>query len=645
MLLYSNIIINFTGASVAGEKLLIDNSTSTPDISETFSAYTRFSKGIVSKGNFASICANNMYNALTADLSASGKYDISLSGTQIAIQARELNITFVDSSTLSNATVIVWNHLGQPEPIKVISNTISSFLTDKNNKVTVEVETNVLAVKAKIGDTGSWATNSANPFVFAGIRGSTTTVYLEEEPPFGFLVGNKASVVIVMPPPLNNGDVRLNQVKSPLGSTITVSLTDSTSLILEYSLDNEVWQSSNSFSGLLEGTYTVYVKDQYNAVAYRTFIVTPFAAPTEITHLFSYISKSMSIRFKRNIAWNNIDVYKTDDNTLSCEENVCIQNKYIQMFKPENVVMTQFLSNYMHISANVIKSDGTKDELTVLEKIKFIDIKNSIDARVYDIDGITAGLYFTSGNVYDYDTEAVIGTHNLSGDLPEWGDIGTYVMINDSWCLINDIIYNESLNADVLVIDYSHTGDDESTIAHSKYNKKNFNVYEFGIDFAQYTGQEIQVEILQNQVGYPDFNYLSEVIIVNNEWDKNVELIWFNTESTSVYYSTGITNIGNYEFLQFKTNRDSSLQINKTPSTSIVIEASNYEAKELVLDGLTTGIAQQVIEAALHKMLFVNKVAYVSNSVPEVEQIDNTNLHTVTLHLTKAQPPYSTSAL
>ena len=108
-----------------------------------------------------------------------------------------------------------------------------------------------------------------------------------------------------------------------------------------------------------------------------------------------------------------------------------------------------------------------------------------------------------------------------------------------------------------------------------------------------------------------------------------------------MFYSKGIKNVGNFEFSTFDNSNDSSLDIHKTPQTSIVIDSSNYELKTLVIEDVSTGIMHQLAQASLHKQILVNKVKFISNDDPDTEVVKFTNLYTVTLNLIKVGDIYN----
>jgi hypothetical protein len=640
----SKIEVRFMSIPIPGNYLGFGNSLSdyAGNIREIF-LNLRTQNNQTTIGISTADCAFKFYEALQADYTNSGLYSFSV-----------LEDTVTITSTLSNAVFTLDTFIGvfydltivneiETLPISITSITFSTFLADPQNKVTVSILTSVLADSYLHGNT-TIDPNTTNPIVYQMLRGQVELFTAVQDTLLG---SNIAQYSIQAPDILASGNIIVNLVNTPTAATATIYVLTFNHLILQYSLNGTTWQSSNVFTGLLPGNYTVYLKDQFGGNANKDFEITVFVPLTISKEEFSYISKAMSIRYKRNQEWDYNDIYRTPDNTLSCEEDCMIAYKYKQKFKPTNVVKTQFLSNYATIEANVIKNNGTKDALTVVKKINFTDIKDKRDARMYKISTGKLGIYFTSGNTYDYSTGIDNGNYALNGALPDYGAVGNYIGLGlDGWFLIEDIIYNESLNVDVLVVSKTYNGFDYPVIVYANYNKKNFNVYEFVVDFSQYNNQEVQIEILQTSVadGYTPYNYLSEILEVTDYWLDSVEIKWANETDTMVFYSTGIHNIGNFEFTTFELGKDSTLEIHKTPYASVVIEAQNYELRELLIEDVSTEIAQQLIQIALHKYICINGVRYISQEPPALEPLSKTNLYSVTLNLLRLPPTSSYQA-
>lgn len=633
----SKVQIYFGGPIYVDQELIIKDAASFINLSEVFKTI-RAANGQSTIGSNEYISANNFYQALTIDYQSSGLYTFSIINNTVTIQATTISSIFTVISNTTSTVVPTITNTTDIAPIKIVEAKPVKNSTNPCGSVDYNITTSILATQYSL-DGVNFIPNTDNPFTFSYIRGSAFNLYVKD------ISNNTVSTPIITPSTWNLDEAYFKVFSTPTGSTITIGFltpNGNAGLTFEYSLDGATWQASNVFSGLYTGFYTFYVRDQFGCLNSTGYNLEVFEPGVNVKNSFSYISNNMSIRFKHNQEWNDFNIFKNDSNTLACEESVTNAYGYIQKFRPTDILTTQLLSNYEEIEANVIKADGTKDVLEVTKEINFLDIEDRRDCNIYNLGNGKTGIYFLTGNTYDYDTAAPIGTYALNGALPNYGSINNYIKIaEEGWWKIVDIIYNEDVNADVLVTQRPFSGSPSVVQISANYNQKNYNVYEFKIDCAVYDGQVFQVEVLQHLDGFTDTNYLSEKIEVGLLGNEYVELIWWNDTDSYVYYSTGIKSKSNYEILTFASSNDSNIEINKTPSTSILIQATNYNTKELVVDGLSTAIMVQFIQAVLHKELYLNKVQYISQSTPESEVIDFTNQYTVTASLIKTGEVYN----
>jgi hypothetical protein len=301
-------------------------------------------------------------------------------------------------------------------------------------------------------------------------------------------------------------------------------------------LDNITFQTSATFSGLLPGSFNLYIKDQFGCVATKPFELNE----NGVYSPSFYISKSNSLRFANRIVWGDSANYKTDENTLSCEVDVNPKNRWkeTQQFQTADVITTQFKSNY---SSNVakIKREGIADVIIpVIKKTSNIGLKEKLDARKYEIEPGKTGIYFLSGNQYDFDTNAVIGNYTLNGSIPEFASAGNYIQIQNAWFFIESIIFDEAKNADVIVLDGDHVGPEENVIVGSIFNREFYEVFEFEIDMVNYIEEKFTVEITNSDSKFETLTHVSEEIWVKVKHEDVLEIRYKNANNTDVFYST-----------------------------------------------------------------------------------------------------------
>ena len=627
----SKVVITFNILPDVGNRLEISNTLSANNIREDFVS-SRYANNKTTIGNDIYECAFNYAQAVQDDYNT-GLYIVTVNSNIVTIEAIQNGVVFAEviNSTGGDVTTSLFNEL----PIEELIITDISFSeadSDPCNTVKVSVTTNNLATE--VSSPLVINPNVDNPFTFDWVRAVNINIACNN------LDGN-TNRYSQLPDILSTATTTVDIYNTPTGANITVTHDSSYLLDLEYSLDSSgIWQSSSVFNGVSEGNHNVEVRDQLGCVISLPFAVNVFSPDISVTVPFVYLAKEMSIRFKHNEVWDFCDIYRTENNTLSCEEEVSIPYKQKQKFQTCDLINTQFLSNYETLEANVIKSDGTKDALSIVKRSSNLGATDKRDARYYNADNGQTGIYYTSGDTYNYDTGISNGTYALNGALPNYGAIGNYIFLDTyGWYKIVDIIYDESRDSDVLIIDLVYTGIDTSIIVSSLYNQKNYDVYEFQIDMANYEDEEIQVELLQSDTSFGEYNYLSEVIEVSEIWYNTLELIWYNNVDSWVFYSTGIKNKARVYYQTFEAGNDSSLEIHKTDTTTITIDTSNYETKELVLGSntdISTGILRQLTNAFLCKELYINRVQYNTNSAPEVEPIKNTNQHVLNISLNKS---------
>ena len=355
-------------------------------------------------------------------------------------------------------------------------------------------------------------------------------------------------------------------------------------------------------------------------------------------------SKSNSIRFARRLDWGICSNYKNDENTLSCELAHTLNPRHInQLFQECDVITTQIKSNYTSIVATVIQEDGTETAIPVDKKSDNIGIKDKRDSIKYNLGNGQTGVYFTSGNTYDFDTDVINGTYTLNGGLPEFGIIGNYILLDSSWFQIVDIAFDESKNAEVLIINSSYTGADVSVVSGSIYNNHEYDVYEFTINMGVYPDQKIQVNIAETDPNpnFGDVVFLSEILNIKERHANTVDITYFNDVNTDIFYSTGIINKIRIPIEYYVGGFSGDTEAEKTDVNTILINAEVYENDEFHFDLLSKQIMRKVVQALSHKFVTIDGVSYVKEDDPASTPLVGTNLYRLVAIMTKADNVYT----
>ncbi|WP_339889853.1 hypothetical protein [uncultured Flavobacterium sp.] len=556
---------------------------------------------------------------------ANPPYGVFRVGNTVTIRLDLLWSFNVSGITLpSDVTVAIFNYGGPA--FNISSQSFSQADTLPCQNIKLNIQTSVLATK--ILSPFAIDPNTNNPFSIDVLRGSNPiTLTLKDAN------DNNIIELIDVPEILspNNFQVQINN--SPNGATVIVNNTNFSSLVFQYSLDNITWQSSNTFSGQIAGNYTVYIKDEYGCSISIDYIITVFG----ITEPYFYISKANSLRFANRVDFGDAANYKNDENTLSCEVDVLLPYKETQLFQTADVITTQFKSNYETNEVKVVKEDSSEDNILVTKKSNYIGNKDSKDARKYDLGNGHTAIYFLTGNIYDFNTGLTTGeTHYLNGGLPIWAKSGNYVKVDNEWFLIEDILYDESKNAEIIVISSNYSGSDISVIAGTIYNIFDYEIYEFTIDMVDYIDQTIKVRILSSDDNFTTVTQLSEDLNIQVKQENTKSINYWNNDNTDIFYATGIKHSIRIPYHKRSGVAEESSEVHKTDTNSILLSAEIYEVDEFKFEPVTKEIWRKLMIALAHKNVIIDGVGYVKNGEFETEgPLEDTNLYVLTAKMIK----------
>jgi hypothetical protein len=504
---------------------------------------------------------------------------------------------------------------------------------DECSEVEVSVTTTQLATK--ITSPFLLEDNEDNPFTFMWPRNQSFNLNCEN------VTEETASQSGVVTPSffdISAKEVIINN--SPSGANLTIYLNSASDLEIEYSLDDATWQESNSFTGLVPDTYTVYVRDQFGCKQNFEVLI----SESDINSSYFRIPKSNSIRYANQIVWGDAANYKNDDNTLSFQafaKDKRLAHKEIQLFQSADVITTQFRSNYAENLAKAIKADLTEVALSVIKKSNNIGLKDKRDAKIFSYDTGKTGIYFITGNIYNYDADVVTGTHNLNGTLPDWAVEGNYIKIGASFYLIESIVYDDSKNSDVIVFSNPYSGTaNANQIVGCIYNLKNYEVYEFEIDMVDYLDERIQVRINANDPNFQDLVNISEFIEVAVRHEQTVEIHHWNENNTDMFYATGIKNRIRIPIMDVIASDDEESENHKTDTNSVLLSAEFYEGDEFEFEPQTKEMHRKTKLALSNKFVFIDGVQYIKNGNFDSEKLEDSNLYSLKVKMLKAGEPF-----
>jgi len=531
----------------------------------------------------------------------------------------------------THPSVIVEIDNAPPVPdFRISSITYSQADSQPCQKVKATITTTDLAVT--MFSPNYIGTNGDNPIVIDVLRGAIIDFYVRNAG------GDEYTQTEPTPALLNKSNFNLLIQNNPVGATVIVQ-TSTVGLILEYSLNGVSFQSSETFTGLPVGSHTMYVRDNLGCSFDLDFQIDSLVG---VQQAYFLLPKSNSIRYANRITWGDSENYKTDENTLSCEVDVDLPYQELQQFQSADKVTTQFRSNYASNVASVIKEDGSIVNVPVLKMTDNLNIKDRRDARVYNLQNGKSGVYFVSGNTYDYLTLVQNGTYALNGLTPEWAQQGNYFDIAGAWYIIEEIVFDDVKNADVLVITRTHTGSETNVVVGSIFNRFNYEVYEYMVDMVNYIDQKIQTRLVVSDPKYTTITHLSEVLWIKVKHESVVEIRYKNKTNTDIFYSTGIEHIIRIGLIKSGGKNEAESEDYKTDTTTILLNGNVYEGTEFHFEPVTKEIMTKLMIALHHESVKINGVYYVINGNVNVDGPQGeSNLYLVTATMVKSGSVYN----
>jgi hypothetical protein len=646
---YSKITITFDGVPGINDRLLIREESTGISLLEVFKE-ERLGSGQIAippfeeddgirPDRYIGFISTNYKRGFDLDYNATKRFTVTNTNGQtntgigvVEITANYENAEFTVLENTGPITTQTENQAVVPD-FSIDSFGFSTQAGEEASKCSVSVTTNNLA--AKVISPIVRNSNTENPIIFPWFRGKTFAFEVEDEN------GTRASKTITTPDYLNIENFTIEVSNSPNGATVSASYVDSKGLIIEYSLNGTDWQSENYFSGLEVGSYTLWVRDQLGDSKTKSFEVSEFG----IYSPYFYISKSNSIRFARRIEWGSSSNYKSEENTLSNESDSNVKYTEIQQFQSEDIIRTQFKSNYSLNNAKVVKTDLSEIEIPVVKMSANIGRKDKRDAIKYDIGEEKTGVYFVSGNTYDYDTGEVSGSYLLNGLLPEWAEIGGYIQIGNAWFLISETAYDEEKNAEIIIIESSYAGDEVGEVVGSIFNRFDYEIYEFEIDMSGYVDEYFNVLIINTDDNFETITHQSEVSLCKVKHEKVLEIKYSNSKNTDMFYGTGIKNLIRIPYTIIKGRIDEENETHKTDTTALLLSSEMYEVEDFVFEPVTKGLWRKLAQALSHELVTINGIGYVKSGDFNTDgPLEESNLYVLTAAMIKTGEVYNSNA-
>lgn len=547
------------------------------------------------------IAFRNAYNS-------SGRYIQYRTGSSFVVEGEFALVPELDAGSTPNITLLVST---LSEPLTITSSSFYAAVSNQCNLInfTLTTSRNIIKVNQPVVQTGL---NTQNAYITGLSRDTRYLVEVEA------LDGAKITISIQTPPFLNFALITL----SITGNSMSIS--NGTGLSLEYSLNNSTWSDIPTFSNLPEGAnQTLYIRDSYGCNITKPFTIEEGATDPVVVALNNYFlyPKANAIRMANRESINDSTVHWNDNNSLSCELKDGVVWKEQQYYYPTDSVTIQVKSNYDDLAITL--NPGGAVALT--QKTNNLNLKESMDALTKQITAGQFGVYFTSGNIYDYDTGATTGTYILDGTLPDWAEQGNSITVGGVVYPIESISFDEELDSDIII--FNGIAPATNIIVKVIYNAFPYEVFEGTINMAGRT--KFNVEIFYDGA----IQKVSEEIYVTANLPRNVLVTYSMRYNTDMFWNTGLRQRLRLLVDKAQAQAEGSEETFKTDTDVIQVSSANYEVEKFTFLPVTKPIARLIQLAMLHSDVNINGIDYVSKDIPEMEALDDSNLYVITATL------------
>jgi len=405
------------------------------------------------------------------------------------------------------------------------------------------------------------------------------------------------------------------------GATLSINLKYISSYLLPatFSLDNITFQESNVFTGLPDGTYTVYVKDALGCVSSKPIFIDGY---TDLTETVFTISAINAIHFakveegKKNLR-----------NTLSCNELKRLTYPFYHRFLIDDVITTQLKTNAAYLNIYTIDSEGTTNVLSAVQKSNNTNLKAKSTATYFSLGGGRSAIRFGLVDILDYTTETVIEQADFGFSLPEWANQeGKYVTISGlGQVKIDSISYSDTYDSFILEFNIAYIGFPQTRKVSAVYNLQPYELFEFTTSMA--TNPDLFQVVIEAGLDLDNiaFTYISEKIKQVSDNENLFKIVYSDDENKGdMVYQTGIQHLirlegqTDYAGEQNTEGYDGDTEFYST-------ENSVYSSERFYFPRLSTNIAHKLRLVTAHKLLNINGIYYKIAETPEIKTDINNN--------------------
>lgn len=602
-----------------------------------------------SSGNTAEQAAIDFAYYFNLDYNLGGTFDINRLGNVVTIKApngSQINFGNETETPTDWVTFVINN--GTENAMSIVEVIYQESSSNKCSQFDLSLETTEIAETIEIGTSGLGVNqitgNTDNPKILTLARGVQHKINLIEAGGSSVNYPNIPNKIYI--PIISNGNININITPSLNGATVTfnVLLLSSLyliypSLVYEYSLNNIDWQSENSFSGQANGSYTIYIRDQFGCKIQKDYQVT--YSGTRIP--FIQISRANFLSFSKVENIDNCSIHKTDENTLafqSLSETIYSDNHLVQLC---DITPIHFKSNFNNITMKLRGENEVEEELIVIKQSNNLNRYEAYDCKMYNYGNGLTGLYFDSGNTYD---ELLInnGDYTLNGNVPDFASIGNIIeVVGVGTFYIKDVILDSNLQRKVILFENNYIGLPVNKIVKCYYDLLPYEIYEAFIVWSGRNEICYDVVINFNDTTMDEVIYQSENIFLQENHPNTFHLRWFMNKNVNqdVFYYYGIEFTGRYRLIEISSLIDDEVESNITDETVKLNKSILVDGNEIEFDEIPRNMALTLAIALSCENLFGNGEGYIKKQSIKWESIPNTNLVKISAELYKTNTNYN----
>jgi len=541
---------------------------------------------------------------------------------------------FISASETSNYAGLSFAVNNQPLVAPIVLTVTQTNTGDCNN-----INYNITAS----GGNGIFELRRNSNVLLNGWDGSTQVVQITREVGVSLIrvIDGLGSIVdrsIVSVRKLNASEFNVNQIQ--LIGSADLSIINTNPVLntepIEYSLNGTDYQIDSNFTGILEGDYTLYIKDKFGCVVQKTIVILSFIDPT-IENRYDILKASNF----NSISYSPITDFrvkkKNYENTLSYSEFVKMPYSFGHKFTTDDIeglgIGTQFQSSYPFHVITLHKCNGNKVNINSILIQKNLGSTERVDCELIPIpEGI--GVFFNGGNSYEPNTSTITGASPHQQFLPDWAELGQFVSIQSLG--VKEIIgfgYAIDLDRQYFIVSGVLSASN-SDIVQVKYDVQKYNILEFYLNPNDLNNKGF----LTIEAGY-EFNQIDKSLV-----SEPIELIEDSQELLKIEWS-GFKNMGDMVFVsgitgimriegKIRAYPKGDSELSETDTGSYPLSQKSTMGQRVLIPLTTPKLWDKINDISgisLGGNLFINGLELVRNKAIEIEEQGDSNVSEVTI--------------